>query len=85
MSPIITDPVADAEEAERIYGLQLAPMEEIRDMDAVILAVAHEEFRSLAPRAMAAFFRNENRVLVDVKGILDKAEYEAAGYRYWRL
>ena len=85
IAPVVADPVADAEEAERIYGLQLAPMEEIRDMDAVILAVAHEEFRSLAPRAMAAFFRNENRVLVDVKGILDKAEYEAAGYRYWRL
>ena len=85
IAPVVADPVADAEEAERIYGLQLSPLDEIRDMDAVILAVAHEEFRSLDPKAMASFFRDDRRVLVDVKGILNKAEYESAGYRYWRL
>ena len=85
IAPVVADPVADAEEAERIYGLQLIPLDEIRDMDAVILAVAHEEFRSLDPKAMASFFRDDRRVLVDVKGILNKAEYESAGYRYWRL
>ena len=49
ITPVITDPVADAEEAKRIYGLDFDTMdaEKIRDMDAVILAVAHDEFKAL--------------------------------------
>ena len=85
IAPVVADPVADAEEAARIYGIELASMEDIREMDAVILAVAHEEFRCLDAAAMAKLFRDDRRVLVDVKGLLDKAEFEAAGYRYWRL
>ena len=85
IEPVIADPVADAAEAERIYGLKLDDMSAIHDMDAVILAVAHDEFRSLTPEQLASFFGAGRRVLLDVKGILDRAVCEAAGYSYWRL
>ena len=84
ITPVIADPVADAAEAERIYGLRFDGMEAVHDMDAVILAVAHDAFRGFTPASMAGLFRGE-KLLLDVKGLLNKNEFEAAGYRYWRL
>ena len=86
--PVIADPVADSNEARHEYGLEFESIENVKDMDAVVLAVAHNEFMGLSMDKLNGFFRdvpNENRVLVDVKGLLDRREYEAAGYRYWRL
>ena len=86
--PVIADPVADSDEARHEYGLEFESIENIKDMDAVVLAVAHNEFMGLSIDKLNGFFRdvpNENRVLVDVKGLLDRKTYEAAGYRYWRL
>ena len=55
------------------------------DMDAVILAVAHEEFRLLRQEDLDAMFGGGRKVLLDIKGILDRKAYEDAGYLYWRL
>ena len=84
IDPVITDPVADAEEAKRIYGLTFDSMDAVTNMDAIILAVAHDEFKALTPESMAGLFRGE-KLLLDVKGLLNKNSFEAAGYRYWRL
>lgn len=86
--PIIADPAADADEAERLYGVKFCDMDEIRDCDAVVLAVAHTEFAALTMEQIGAMFKendNSKRVLVDIKGLLNRKEYEAAGYSYWRL
>ena len=85
ITPIITDPVADAEEAKRIYGLDFDTMDAVKDMDAVILAVAHEEFSRLTMEKVDSFFGPGKKILLDIKGILDKNAYDAAGYSYWRL
>lgn len=87
IEPMITDPVADKAEAGREYGVKLVPQEEIRDMDAVILAVSHREFESLTMEAMDGLFAGTHRkkVLSDIKGMLDREAYESAGYLYWRL
>jgi len=86
--PVIADPVADADEARHEYGLEFESIDNIKDMDAVVLAVAHDEFKGLSMDKLNGFYRDvpcENRVIIDVKGLLDRKEYEAAGYRYWRL
>ena len=83
--PVIADPCADTAEAQRLYGVRFTPLEEIRGMDAVILAVAHDAFRSLRVADIDAFFGGGRKVLLDVKGLLSREEYEAAGYLYWRL
>lgn len=85
ISPIIADPQADAEEAERIYGITFADISEVKDMDAVVLAVAHEEFKTLTLKDTDAFFGDGKKILLDIKGILDRKTYENAGYSYWRL
>ena len=85
IEPLIFDPVADADEARRIYGVQFCRHEELRELDAVILAVAHREFCSLTQARLEAMYRPGQPVLLDVKGMLDRKAYEAAGWRYWRL
>ena len=85
ISPVITDPVADADEAKRLYGVEFVDMDEIRDMDAVILAVAHKEFESFQIKDIDGFFGAGKKILLDIKGVLDRDSYENAGYSYWRL
>ena len=84
--PLIADPVADAKDAEGEYGIEFVDWKDIRDVNAVILAVAHDEFLSLTKSDIASMYRQgEKRVLLDIKGLLDRKTYEEAGYRYWRL
>ena len=87
ITPRITDPAADAAEAEREYGIHFTDMADMKDMDAVILAVAHEPYKALTMEQMDQFFKekNQKKVLADLKGILDRKAYEDAGYLYWRL
>lgn len=85
IEPVITDPTADSDEAERLYGVKFTDIKDVKNMDAVVLAVAHTEFTKFTMADMDKFFGNGKKVLVDVKGILDRNEYEAAGYSYWRL
>lgn len=84
--PLIADPVADAKEAEREYRIEFTKMEDIRGVDAVILAVAHEEFMKLTESDFASMYGGgREKVLLDIKGLLDRKKYEEEGYRYWRL
>ena len=85
ITPLIADPQADAQEAIHEYGIEFVDMDSIMDMDAVILAVAHDEFKSIDITRMDAFFGDGQKVLLDLKGLMDRREYEAAGYEYWRL
>ena len=84
----VADPAADAEEAKRLYGMDFVDVADIKDCDAVILAVAHEEFKNLKQADFDKMFKsgdNSTKVLADIKGLLNRKEYESAGYNYWRL
>jgi len=85
IDPVVADPAADAAEAKRLYGIEFTDLDSIRDMDAVIIAVAHDEFRSLTPTELNRFFAPGRNVLLDIKGIFDRRDFEAAEYLYWRL
>lgn len=85
IDPLIADPVADIQEAKRLYGIEFVDMDEIHDMDAVVLAVAHTGFSNFTMKRMDDFFATGKKVLLDLKGILNRKEYENAGYSYWRL
>lgn len=85
IEPVIADPVADAEEALHHYGINFVAIDTVRDADAVILAVAHDAFRSFSIQDMDALYADRTKVLLDVKGLFDRSVFEAAGYDYWRL
>ena len=85
--PMVVDPAADADEANRLYDITFGKLEDVKDMDAVIVAVAHEEFKKLGRTDLDKFYKNGNarKVLVDIKGVLNKEEYMTKDYLYWRL
>lgn len=84
--PVIADPVADSNEAKREYGIGFTDINLIKDMDAVIVAVAHNEFTRLTKKEIDDMFTADGqKVLLDIKGLFDRNEYENAGYLYWRL
>ncbi|HFU4077949.1 TPA: nucleotide sugar dehydrogenase [Streptococcus suis] len=88
LTPMIADPEADAEEAKHEYGIDFDSIEDIKEMDAIVVAVGHDQFLNLTQKDFNKMFKEgskEGKVLIDIKGILDKKEYEVAGYKYWRL
>lgn len=88
ITPVVIDPWADVDEVMREYGVELAEAGEISDADCVIIAVAHNEFKAMPLSEIDKIFKdteNKNKVLVDVKSMIDKKAVQDAGYRYWRL
>jgi len=88
IEPMIADPLADASEAERLYGVIFTDISEVKNCDAIILAVAHTAFSSMTMEQVDSMFKmceNSRKVLADVKGIVDKRAYETKGYSYWSL
>lgn len=85
IEPCVVDPVADEDEAKRLYGLNLLDMEDVHSVDALILAAAHTAFVDMKCSDVDRVFGEGQKVLLDVKGIFDRVEFETAGYLYWRL
>lgn len=88
VKPLVVDPWASEKDAMEEYGVKLTALNDINDADCVILAVAHNEFKALGLNGIDKLFKsvdNSEKVLIDVKGILDKNIVEAGNYNYWRL
>ena len=88
IKPMVVDPYAETKEAQREYGVTLSEMKEIKDLDCLVIAVAHDEFKRLSIPEIKAFFRDDEdqeKILIDVKSIFSKKEVLDAGIRCWRL
>ncbi len=89
IDPIVTDPWADPEVAKHEYQVDLAPFNEIPKADCVIVAVGHNEFRSMSMMRIKELFKadipDEEKVLIDVKSLYRMDELRASGMRFWRL
>lgn len=87
ITPLVVDPVADSDEAAKLYKITFDSVEDIKNMDAVIIAVAHEEFLKISRQKMESFFNpaNKIKVIADIKGIYKRKTYTGEEYSYWRL
>ncbi len=87
ITPVGVDPAADAQEAERLYGITFETMDAVTNMDAVLVAVAHKEFLSLTEDKIRGFDNpvHKKKVLLDIKGLFDRRQYLTEDYIYWRL
>ena len=83
---LVHDPMADPAEALAEYGCSLRSLDEMRDLDALVLAVGHDAYAALPLEGLAARFRQGATPLVlDVKGVWKKEKARELGYAYWRL
>ena len=88
MKPLLVDTWADPAEVKRGYGYDLDSEKNSCDADCIVLAVAHEGYKNRSLKEWDSFFKpgdNSEKVIIDIKGILDNSEVTEAGYRYWRL
>lgn len=87
ITPVVVDPAADAEEAKRLYNITFETMDAVTNMDAVIVAVSHEQFLGLTKEMISNFYNpaHEKKVFMDIKGLFDRNEYLTEDYIYWRL
>lgn len=89
INPIVTDSWADAAVAHHEYGVDLVGFETLPKADCVIVAVGHNQFRSMNMAQLKGLFKNDlpdsEKVFIDVKSLYRKDELDASGMRYWRL
>lgn len=88
IQPEIVDPWASDKDAKNEYGVTLTPLEDVKDADCIILAVSHNEFKALSLDDIEKMFKdsnNEEKVLIDVKGLIDVNKLNKSGITYWRL
>ena len=87
ITPIVVDPAADADEAKRLYGIEFQTMDDVKNMDAVVMAVAHTQFLDLKKSDISGFFNpsHSKKVFMDIKGLFDRKEFDTEDYIYWRL
>lgn len=88
IDPVVVDPWADAAEAKREYHVDLVSLEDVQDVDCIILAVAHNEFKTLTVDDLKKLYRagaDCEKVLIDVKGLHSVDALKASGMSWWRL
>lgn len=89
IQPIIADPWAKPEDAKKEYGVDLKELKSIHNADCIILAVAHDEFKNLSWQEIDSLYNeeltNNEKILIDVKGLKNLQEAKEQGYKYWRL
>lgn len=88
ITPLVVDPWASERDALQEYGVKLSKIEEISNADCVIVAVAHNEFKTLGLDGVKKLFKNcpdNEKVLIDVKGIYKVSDLEDSKVNYWRL
>lgn len=87
ITPVIVDPWADKHEVMNEYGLNLTGINEIKNADCIVFAVAHDEFRNMTWNQIDRLFKTQStsKILIDVKGIFSSDELNKRGYSYWRL
>ena len=81
---MIHDPMAETDEAMEEYGVQLVEWEQLQDACAVILAVAHNQYKALSTADFEAVAA-DNATLIDVKSVLDRTDFENSKIDIWRL
>ncbi len=88
IQPLVSDPWAAPADAKREYGVDLVDWKDAKDVDCVVFAVAHNDFKSITRQQLDGIFKNadgEQKVVIDIKSILNREDYASDEYRFWRL
>lgn len=88
IDPIVVDPWASERDAMQEYGVKLTDLENVKDVDCIIMAVAHDEFKNLSLEKLDKIYGKylqKEKVLIDVKGIFNIESVQKMGFSYWRL
>ncbi|MEB3793031.1 Vi polysaccharide biosynthesis UDP-N-acetylglucosamine C-6 dehydrogenase TviB [Acinetobacter sp. IK40] len=82
---VVADPWADADEVKHEYGVELGQVNAEHPVDALVVAVGHNEFRNLSAAELKSYVRSNQPVLADVKGLFDRISMTEQGFTVFRL
>jgi len=83
---LVHDPLADPEEVNDEFDIVLVQEDELKDLDCVVFAVPHDAYKeNFTLKEIDTLYKNEKKVLVDIKSIFDRKECEDRGFLYWSL
>ncbi|QER40993.1 Vi polysaccharide biosynthesis UDP-N-acetylglucosamine C-6 dehydrogenase TviB [Acinetobacter suaedae] len=82
---VVADPWADIDEVKHEYGIQLGQVNAEHKVDALVVAVGHNEFRNLSAAELKSYVRSNQPVLADVKGLFDRISMTEQGFTVFRL
>jgi UDP-N-acetyl-D-galactosamine dehydrogenase len=83
---VVADPWANAEEVAHEYpGVKLTEITPKAPVDALVVAVAHDEFAKLQPQELHSLLRGCKPVLADIKSLFDPVALQALHITGWRL
>lgn len=88
IEPILVDPEADSQATKNEYGLALTPIEQVNDADCLVFAVAHDQYKDMQFEKINSLFGNfdkNEKIIIDVKSILNKEKVINEGFSYWSL
>ena len=85
VSVVVVDPWANQKELQEIYDIKLGEISSINQVDSLIVAVGHNEFRSKSSENLKSLCKGPNPVLADVKSIYKKEDLLAQGFSVFRL
>lgn len=80
---LVYDPIANKDDVKSEYNIDLVSYENLQKLDAVLIAVEHEEFKNLDIKDIKNMQNKKNPIIIDIKGIFDKDKI--AGCMYYRL
>ena len=86
--PVVVDPCADKALVRREYGIALTDLEQVKNADCILHAVAHRQFREMGLPGLMALFRPDGgakRVLLDVKGEWPVSQLKELEITWWRM
>ena len=82
---VVVDPWVNKSELLKIYDIELGEINSNKQVDSLIVAVGHDEFRSILPKDLKSLCKGPNPVLADVKSIYKKEDLLAKGFSVFRL
>jgi len=82
---IVIDPWANPSEVQEEYGFGLTEMDDLDEVDSIVVAVSHQQFRSLSLVELKSHCRPDNPVLADIKSIYDKKRVIDSGFTLFRF
>jgi UDP-N-acetyl-D-galactosamine dehydrogenase len=82
---LVHDPLAIPEDARQNCGIDLVSLKDIKDVDAVVLAVAHLNYQDMGLTRIASLCRKDCPILIDIKAIFEPETARSKGFNYWRL
>jgi len=82
---VVVDPWADPVDVAQSYGITLGKVDRNHQVDSLIVAVGHHEFRNLDPEVLRSFCKGSMPVLADVKSLYDRNSLAERGFTVFRL